>query len=605
MHCTYQTYRFDPLSSESEHGRWNPLSIQHVPIYPSPQPALSLGPSHLIILGSSIQTPIHTTDQHEPDQILTYHTITDTWTTLDQISGSNAVAWTKWQNGIAMAVEPDSSKSSLEMYLANPKTISGQFHLMDYLTWGLYLFSLILIGFYFSKREKSTRDFFLGGQRVYWWAAGISIFGTQLSAITFMAIPAKVYATNWIYILAQATIILIAPVIVFLHLPYFRKMNLISAYTYLERRFSTNTQRIGSLVFCFLQLGRIGIVLFLPAIALSTVTDIPITVCILAMGILCTIYTVLGGIEAVIWTDVLQVFVLMGGALFCLLTMILHIDGGFSEVIRLGHEADKFQIFDLRWDMTATVVWVVVLGNLFSNLVPYSADQTVIQRYLTTPSQKQAAGAIWTNAILVIPASLIFFSLGTALYAFYKTSPGLLHPGMNTDAILPWFIAQELPVGVAGILLAAVFAAAMSSLDSSLNSMATVLVTDFYHHFRPQSKDEHKLRVARIITIILGCFGTISAILLASFPIQSLWDLFLALLGLLGGGLAGLFLLGMITKTANSVGAQIGFFTSGIILLYVRTFTSTHFFLYAPIGILSCLIIGYVMSIPFRLSYQR
>jgi SSS family transporter len=427
----------------------------------------------------------------------------------------------------------------------------------------------------------------------------MSIFGTQLSAITFMAAPAKVYATNWVYILNQATIIMLAPFIVFFYLPFFRRLNIVTAYEYLEKRFNVALRLIGGLAFCLMQLGRMGIVLFLPAIALATVTDFNVYTCILVMGIFCTIYTVMGGIEAVIWTDVLQVFVLMGGALLCIAIIVFRVDGGFVGIIDLGQQANKFKAVNLTWDYTVAAVWVVVLGNFLSNLVPYSADQTVIQRYLTTPTQKQAANAIWTNAVLTIPAAFTFFFLGTALYAFYKTQPGHLNPTLDTDAVLPWFIVHELPAGVAGVVLAAVFAAAMSSLDSSMNSMATVLVTDFYHRFRPNSADRTRLLLARIITVALGLFGTAGALLMATYPIKSLWDLFLALLGLLGGGLAGVFALGIFTRRANSAGAIVGVVSSTIILYYVQRHTDVHFFLYGGIGILTCVTLGYLASLLF------
>jgi SSS family transporter len=316
------------------------------------------------------------------------------------------------------------------------------------------------------------------------------------------------------------------------------------------------------------------------------------------MGIFCTIYTVLGGIEAVIWTDVLQVIVLMGGALLCVVVIALKVQGGLVGIIDLGHQANKFKAVNLTWDYTVAAVWVVLIGNIFSNLVPYSADQTVIQRYLTTPTEKQAARAIWTNAALTVPAALIFFFLGTALYAFYKTEPQNLNPIVDTDAILPWFVVRELPIGVAGVVLAAIFAAAMSSLDSSMNSMATVLVTDFYYRFKRDSTDRARLLLARIITVALGAFGTGCALLMATYPIKSLWDLFLALLGLLGGGLAGVFVLGIFTRRANSTGALIGFVCSTAILYYVQRFTAIHFFLYGAIGITTCACLGYMFSLP-------
>ena len=186
--------------------------------------------------------------------------------------------------------------------------------------------------------------------------------------------------------------------------------------------------------------------------------------------------------------------------------------------------------------------------------------------------------------------------LGTALYAYYKTAPENLNPGLSTDAILPWFLARELPVGLTGLVLAAVFAAAMSSLDSSMNSMATVLVTDFYYRFRPASSDGRRLLLARILTVALGAFGTTCALLMASFPIASLWDLFIAGLGLLGSGLAGVFLLGVFTQRTNSIGALAGFAASAIVLVLVQRHTAAHFFLYAPLGIFSCTLTGYAVS---------
>lgn len=430
-----------------------------------------------------------------------------------------------------------------------------------------------------------------------WWAAGISIFGTQLSAITFMSMPAKIYATDWVYILAQATIIMVAPIVIFFYLPFFRRLDVSTAYEYLEKRFNIALRLFGGAAFCLMQLGRMGIVLFLPAVALATVTDFNVYTCILVMGIFCTIYTVMGGIEAVIWTDVIQVFVLMGGALLCVFVIAFKVEGGLVGIIDMGRQADKFHAVNLTWDYTTTAVWVVVLGNLFTNLVPYSADQTVIQRYLTTPTEKHAARAIWTNAVLTAPAALTFFFLGTALYAFYKTRPGNLNPTIDTDAILPWFVVRELPAGIAGVVLAAIFAAAMSSLDSSMNSMATVLVTDFYHRFRPGSSDRARLMLARILTVALGVFGTGCALLMATYPIKSLWDLFLTLLGLLGGGLAGLFVLGIFTRRASSAGAAIGLICSTATLYCVQRYTGVHFFLYAGVGITTCVCIGYLASL--------
>jgi len=468
---------------------------------------------------------------------------------------------------------------------------------MNYATLGIYLVLTLVVGLYFTGREKSTDDFFLGGRRVPWWAAGLSIFGTQLSAITFMAIPAKAYDTNWSYIFNHVTIVMVAPIVVFFYLPFFRRLRLTTAYEYLEMRFNVAVRLLGAAAFCLMQLGRMGIVLYLPAIALSTVTDLNVYVCILIMGVLCTIYTAFGGIEAVIWTDVVQVVVLLGGALLCVVAIALRVNGGILGIIDTGLQAGKFNILNPSWDYTTASVWVIFVGNLFSNLVPYSADQAVIQRYLTTPTEKQAARAIWTNAALTMPSAFIFFFLGTALYVFYTVHANKPDPNLGADAILPWFIVHELPAGVAGIVVAAIFAAAMSTLDSSINSMATVLVTDFYGRIKPQSSDRARLLLARVFTVLLGALGTGCAVFIAGAEIKSLWDLFLALLGMLGGGLAGVFALGVFTRRANGPGALLGIICSTAVLYLVKQHTQTHFLLYGAIGIITCVSVGYIAAL--------
>ncbi|MEZ4702782.1 MAG: sodium:solute symporter [Rhodothermales bacterium] len=470
------------------------------------------------------------------------------------------------------------------------------FSALDYAVLAVYLAALAGMGVFFARRETTTADFFLAGRRVPWWAAGLSIFGTQLSAITFMAIPAKTYAEDWSYFFGQMAIVAIAPVVVYYYLPYFRRLDVASAYEYLERRFDRRVRWFGSASFVLFQLGRMGIVLALPAIALSTVTGIDVYVCILAMGVLATLYTALGGIEAVIWTDVVQVVVLLGGAALSLIWIAFHVDGGAAEIGRIGEAAGKWRAFDWAFDATAPTIWVVFVGNLFANLVPYTTDQTVIQRYLTTPDERQAARSIWTNAVLTVPASLTFFTMGTALFAFYQVHPASLPAGLAGDAIFPWFIAHELPPGVSGLVIAALFAAAMSSIDSSMNSVATSLVEDVYRLARPNEPDAAYLRLARRLTVGLGVLGTSAALALATFEVKSLWDVFLQLVGLFGGSLAGVFALGMFTRRADARGAWVGALASAAILFGVQRYTSLHFFLYAGVGVVSCFVIGLAAS---------
>ena len=481
---------------------------------------------------------------------------------------------------------------------ASERRTTSAFGTLDFVVIGAYFAALIAMGLWLSRRERSTEDFFLGGRRVPWWAAGISIFGTQLSAITYMAIPAKSFATNWAYFLGNMMIATgTAPIIVFVYLPFFRRQKLVSAYEFLERRFDLKTRLTGSAAFLFFQLGRMGIVLYLPALALSAVTGVDVNVAILAMGVLATLYTVLGGIEAVIWTDVVQVVVLIGGALLALVVIAGGVDGGLGGVVADASAADKLRLYDPGWSAATTTLWVVVVGNVFYNVVSYSSDQTVVQRYLTTRTEREAARSIWTNALLSVPVSCLFFFLGTALWAFYRARPERLDPVGRTDDVLPWFVAHEMPAGVSGLVIAGLFAAAMSSLDSSMNSMATAITTDFYGRAKPGASDARRLRLARVLTVALGVVGTGSAVWMAAYGGKSMLDQYLAVVGLFLGGLGGLFLLGIATRRASGTAALIGFAGSAAVLAWVQGSGRVHFMLYSGLGAVSCFAIGWVAGL--------
>jgi solute:Na+ symporter, SSS family len=465
---------------------------------------------------------------------------------------------------------------------------------LDIIVITLYFLVLSWMGYFFSKRQKNTNDYFKGGGRVPWWAAGLSIFGTALSAITFMAIPAKTFATDWSYFMLNMTIFLVAPIIIFLFIPFYRKLNITTAYEYLEVRFNIIIRLIGSLSFILFQIGRMGVVMFLPSIALNVVTGIDIFVCIALMGLVSLVYTMMGGIEAVIWTDVMQVIVLLGGAILSLVLIISAVEGGFSTIVDIAAESNKFNVFDLSWSLKQPTVWVMLLGGIFANITTYGTDQTMVQRYLTTKTEKEARKSVWTNAILVIPATIIFFFVGTALFAFYKFFPATLNPTFqNNDAIFPWYIASQLPAGISGLLIAGIFAAAMSSLSSSMNSAATAYATDIHFRFK-WNKKVGELNIARRATLIIGITGTIFAFFMATMDVKSLWDEFQKILGLVIGSLGGVFLLGILTKKVNSTSALIGIAGSIIVQIFVALYQPVHLIVYSATGVISCFVIGWL-----------
>ena len=468
---------------------------------------------------------------------------------------------------------------------------------LNWIVLGGYLILLIGVGIYFAKREKSTEDFFLAGRRIPWWAAGLSIFGTQLSAITYLAMPARAYATDWSLLPLNVGILAIAPLVVYVYIPIFRRLNVTTAYEYLEKRFHISIRILGSLSFIAFQLGRMGIVILLPALALSAVTGANVYVCIALIGVLSTVYTTLGGMEAVIWTDVLQAVVLIGGALIALIIMIGALDGGWKEFVTVGAANNKFTLIHPGWDWTKDSLMVVVLGALFTNsLVPYTTDQSVIQRYLSTPDQKQAGKAVWINGILAVVAGILFLTVGTALFVFYKANPTRLTTLEATDQIFAIFIWREMPAGLSGLVVAGVFAAAMSSLDSSIHSISTAVTTDFVRRFKPALMPRTYLALARGLTVIFGIIGTATAMLMASAQVEYLWDFFLGIMGLFGGTLAGLFILAIFTKKVRTVHAWLGAAVSMSVLLYVKLATDLNGLLYGAIGVTICFLTGFLSS---------
>ena len=537
------------------------------------------------------------------NKIYGFNTISKEFYGVGELSQTGQVTTTavKWGEDIVVpSGEVRPGVRTPEIHKITINTDAKQLAILDIVVIALYFLILAWMGYFFSKRQKSTEDYFKGGGRIPWWAAGLSIFGTALSAITFMAIPAKTFATDWSYFMLNMTIFLMAPLIVFWFIPFFRKLNVTTAYEFLESRFNLTIRLLGSLSFILFQIGRMGVVMFLPSIALNVVTGIDIFVCISLMGVVSMIYTIYGGIEAVIWTDVVQVIVLLGGAILSLVLMINTIDGGVSGIFEMAKTNTKFNIIDLDWSLKRPTVWVMLLGGIFANITTYGTDQTMVQRYLTTKTQKEAQKSVWTNAILTIPATLIFFFVGTTLFAFFKNYPNELNPTFeNNDAIFPWYIVSQLPTGVSGLLIAAIFAAAMSSLSSSMNSAATSYATDIHFRFG-WNKNLNELKLARRATLVIGIVGTLFAFMMATMDVKSLWDEFQKVLGLVIGGLGGVFLLGIFTKKANSTGVLIGIVVSIIVQVLVAIYEPVHLLMYAATGVISCFLVGYIASLVFK-----
>jgi len=584
--------------------------------------AITPGESHVLLLGlerrSEAQTLFDLLTGPDPGrpEVLAYHIITDTWTIYGKISdGRNelnvpascqVLPWTQVaesedtisENAYAMiGGRTDAGKPSSSVCTFKLEYAKSQFGGLEYVILGIYLAILLGIGIFFLRKERSSEEFFLGGRRVPWWAVGISIYGTSTSAISFMAIPAMTYATDWLYIGGPLATIISTIIVGYVFVPLLRSLSFTTIYEYIQQRFNTTVRLAGSVTgLVFLVGGRMSVILFLPSLALSAVTGIDVQTSILIMGVLATLYTVMGGIQAVIWTDVLQVLIMFGGAILSIVLILLHVDGGLTSASEILSANAKLRSFELSFDLTVpsvAVLFAVVFGFIFQ----YVGDQPNMQRILSTSDVKSARRSVVLMALVAIPGTLIFYSLGSILFVFFHQYPSHLSPVLKNDAIFPLYIAQELPTGVKGILIASLFAASMSTLDSSMNSAAAIVVTDFIRPYKKKITERHMLVCARVITVIAGAAGTGFALYMSYVEdLGMLWDVFLKLQGLLGGGFAGVFALGMMTRRANSWGTLIGLVGSVVVLLFCQK-TALTGWLYLPIAVISCMVIGYFASI--------
>ncbi|MCC5835726.1 MAG: sodium/solute symporter [Opitutales bacterium] len=566
-------------------------SRQSAPYALHPTNGVPSGHSNLLFIHANSDV----SDELNSHTIITYNVITDTWTTVGAVGGLYDHYFfesIRQQNYLA-GIRSDGTGSLSEVWVG---MASRPFGFVDYSIIILYIIVLIAMGFYFSRREKGSDDYFVGGRKVPWWAVGVSLYATGTSAISFMAISGRTYSANWLYFTSVFFGLMLAAIVALILVPLIRKLNIVSTYEYLELRFHVSVRLLGSIILILTQLGsRMSVVLFLPALALSKVTGISVVESVIAMGIIATVYTYMGGIKAVIWTDVVQVFILLGGAFFCLFYVVSAIDGGFVGFITVANEYDKMQIFDWRLTLEAATVSVFFLAA-FAGIMTIPNDQVMMQRVLSTKDEKAATKSIWTLTLITIPGNLVFFALGTALWVFYANFPERMDPSLQFDATFPHFVAHEFPIGLAGLVISALFAASMSTLDSGMNSVATVFSVDFYKRFKKNATDDQVLRVARIVTLLAGAFATTMALVLTRYSLPSLWDTMILLTGLIGGGFGGVFALGMFTRRANSIGAVTGVLVSLVTALSAQAFTNVHVFMILPIAVFTVVIVGYLVS---------
>ena len=578
-----------------------------VPICVMAGTGIEFSNSYLYILGGDdgefFLTADDLKDEHPgfPKRAFAYNTITDRWIEANATAANHVTSRAVKFDGqlVIPSGEVRPRVRSPKVWSVTTSKSKPSFGIVNYSVVVVYLLAMVGVGLYFANKNKTTDDYFRGGKQIPWWAAGCSIYATMLSSLTYTGLPSKSFQQDWVVAVMNFTVPVVTFAAVAIALPFYRRIDATSSYEYLERRFNRTIRLIGSASFVIFHVFRMAVVLALTGLALQVATPLTPQQCVLVMGILSIIYCTMGGIEAVIWTDTIQTVVLFGGALLAVAYLIGGIDGGFSGLMAEGSAANKFRWAHFNFDPTSAqvAIWFIIIGGMAQNLSTYTADQAVVQRYMTTSTQSLAARSIWTNALLVIPTTILFFGIGTALYAYYRSHPDRLDPNITADQIFPLFISRELPIGIAGLIVAGIFAAAQSTVSTSMNSMATTVVTDFLRPFGVFQNESHYLRTAKGLTLAFGILGTLVGLLFVDPDIKSLFDEFIKLLGLFMGVLGGLFILGALTKRATTIGALAGAVVGSVAMFSLWAFTDVTGYLYTFVGICVCVIVGYLVSL--------
>lgn len=477
----------------------------------------------------------------------------------------------------------------------------------------IYLLAMVFAGIYFSKKNTTANEFTTAAGKIPAWAVGISLYATFLSSNTFLGVPGKAFGDNWNAFVFSLSMPIAAWFAAKYFVPFYRSNTDVSAYTNLEKRFGGWARSYAVICFLLTQVARIGSIFFGISLALQALIGLDMSLIMIVVGVCIIIYTVLGGMEAVIWTEVVQGILLTIGALIIIGSLLFNIPGGVSTVIDIGMRDDKFSLgsFSLN-DFSTSTFWVIFLYGVFINLTNFGMDQNYVQRYHTAPSEAEASKSVWMCVKLYLPISLLFFIIGVCLYTYYDVNPNLISSVKDQvaqekmiqssiltaadygDKVLPHYMVTHLPVGVVGLIVSAILAAAMSTISSGMNASATVFTEDIYKRYiNKKSTDKQRLKILLWTTGVFGAIGMFAGV--AMIGVGSILDAWWTLSGIFAGGMLGLFLLGLISKTTTNSDALVGTII-GICVILWMTFSylipEKHAYLKNPLHANMIIVVG-------------
>ncbi len=470
---------------------------------------------------------------------------------------------------------------------------------LDLITLVIYLVSTALFGASFYKRRASAKEYFLGGGMMGWIPIGISILAADLSAISVMGSPAWVYKHDLSLLWVTVGYPLVAPLVILVFAPFYAKLHLYTAYEYLERRFDMRVRLVASGLFQMLRAWHVAVAIYGPSLILHLVTGFAMWKCIVTMGVFTTFYTTLGGMKAVIWTDVIQFTTVMGGILLIVVVAVRGVPGGILKAWSLAAAGGKLHFINTALNPhETTTIWACLIGGSFLALGPLITDQAILQRLFTTRSARDFRQSVLLQSMLIVPVIGSLNLVGVVLYAFYQTHPEHLLRLSNSDAIVPFFVLTEMPAGIAGLVIAGIFAASMAVMSAGVNALTTATTVDFYARvIRPGRSDIHYAAVGRVGTALWGTVVT----LLAVFAGRA-GDLAIAysrVSSVLIGPMLGIFLMGILSRKTNGARVLAGAIIGGAVTATV-SLSSTWSFLYlGAIGTLATSVAGCLVSLLF------
>jgi len=475
----------------------------------------------------------------------------------------------------------------------------AHFTWLDMTVFVSYLLATVAIGARFAREQESLSDYFLAGRSMGRIVIGMTILAALFSGISFLAAPSEGYANGSAFYLVNLGFFIATPITTYVFLPFFYHSQFFTAYQYLEARFSVQVRTLASASFIVRVLLWLALATYAPALALEQATGLPLWFTILCTGVLTTFYTAIGGMKAVIWTDVMQLGVLFGGQLLIALSAISRVPGGLGGVASIARDGGKLEL-SMSLDPTVRVtIWGLLFGAAFMHLVQMATDQVSVQRYLSAASMKVAQRGLWLKLWLVLPVTGVFYGTGIVLYAFYQVHGDPLSAGKinRPDQILPYFVVTELPRGFPGLFIAAIYAASMSTISAGINSLTSASLIDFYQRLwrNPDLSEHHQIRLARRLTLMYG----VLVIVLAFFVkhLGTLLEASNSVISLVGGPLLGLFFLGVLVRRATARGALAGWIAGVAVLIPVCFATRTSFLWFAMIGCLVTMAVGSLVSL--------